>query len=246
MTLTVPNSSADFDIAAELYQQKNYAAAFDAFTRLAEQGNPRAQTILALMHMYGEGTSLDNEKAFHWYHSAARAGYPPAQFNTGIMYSNGIGTTEDQKQAFYWLTESANQGFNKAKEKLEEIEGGRKPSSVDPELTSGVRDWNFRLPNRIRFAVPELAVASPEDTYRAQIGAMGTRTSANQLWELLLQTHTDLFDGLQPYFVASESSKRRVYRVQAGPFANYGVVSEFCERLLLHSVQAGCLPVRVQ
>ena len=79
---------ADFDIAAELYRQKNYVSAFDAFQDLAKKGDPRAKTVLALMHKFGEGTQQDLSKSFNWYHSAAEQGYPPAQFHTGIRQGN--------------------------------------------------------------------------------------------------------------------------------------------------------------
>jgi hypothetical protein len=160
------------------------------------------------------------------------------------MYSNGTGVQQDEQQALYWLTRSAEHGFDKAKDKIEALNASLIPQVGVPGM-SGTQNWNFRLPNRFRIADPSSDLPSPDDEYRAQVGAMGTRSGANKLWNLLLQSHTTLFTDLQPYFVsATVKPNQRVYQVLTGPFANYAAVSQFCEKLLMRSIQAGCIPVR--
>ena len=49
----------DFESASAAYRNQNYAQAFDEFRKLAESGDPRAQSVLAIMYKYGEGVPLD-------------------------------------------------------------------------------------------------------------------------------------------------------------------------------------------
>ena len=65
-------AASEFEQAAESYRNHNYAVALPAFTKLAEQGDARAQTVLALMHKYGEGTQENPLLAFKWYQRAAK------------------------------------------------------------------------------------------------------------------------------------------------------------------------------
>ena len=62
-----------FDQGAALYRDQNYAAALPIFLALAKQGDVQAQTVLAMMFRYGEGTPVDSETALSVYRLAAEA-----------------------------------------------------------------------------------------------------------------------------------------------------------------------------
>jgi hypothetical protein len=57
---------ADFDDAINNYAEKNYAAAFAEFEKLAKIGNKRAQFNLAVMYLHGEFVPQDNYLAYGW------------------------------------------------------------------------------------------------------------------------------------------------------------------------------------
>nr|WP_249263777.1 tetratricopeptide repeat protein [Salmonella enterica] len=83
-------------------------------TKLAEQGDMKAQTDLGLA--YGSGNSIpqDYTKAMYWYNQAAKQGYAPAQFNLGLFYENGWGGSRDLQLAKEFYRKAANQGFTNA------------------------------------------------------------------------------------------------------------------------------------
>lgn len=78
-------------------------------TKLAEQGDARAQTDLGLI--YGNGSTKDYTKAFYWYNKAAQQNYAPAQFNIGLFYENGWTGIRDLKLARDFYYKAAKQGF---------------------------------------------------------------------------------------------------------------------------------------
>ena len=80
-----------FDQGAALYRDQNYAAALPIFLALAKQGDVQAQTVLAMMFRYGEGTPVDSETALSVYRLAAEAGHAPAQYQMGVMLRDGEG-----------------------------------------------------------------------------------------------------------------------------------------------------------
>lgn len=238
---------ADFDTAAEAYRNKQYPAAFEAFSELAEAGDARAQTVLAMMYKYGESVPINLEAAFRWYREAARSGYAPAMFNLGEMYRTGAGTNTDPAKAIEWLRRAAEAGYERANESLAKLNAEPVPSEVraDPAVPWS-QAWNFRLPNDIRFAAngTDIAPDVAGTIYRAQLGAMRTRASANRLWDWLSQLQPRLFRSLEPIVLLTERDQQQLYRVQAGPFDDLAEVRTFCEQLQRAEPRAECVPVR--
>ena len=240
-------SEADFETAAEAYRSNNYPVAFDAFMDLAESGDARAQTIVAMMYKYGESVEADPAASFRWYLEAARAGYAPAMFNVGDMYRTGIGIEADPARAIEWLKRAAEAGYERANQSLAILnqEPVSSETRADPKVPWS-QAWDFRLPNSIRFAdtadIP--AVVEPDLEYRAQLGAMRSRAGANRLWDWLNQGNPRLFRGLQATVLLTERDQQQLYRVQAGPFEDLSRARAFCQRLLRAEPRADCLPVR--
>ncbi|MDZ7685094.1 MAG: SPOR domain-containing protein [Gammaproteobacteria bacterium] len=246
--LALPLSlNADFETAARLYRNNNYPAAFEEFMALAEDGDARAQTVIAMMHKYGEAVPQDPQAAFDWYLKAAKSGYAPAMFNVGEMYRTGRGVEVDRRHAIDWLTRAAAKGFERANDSLAKLNAA--PATSDERADPTVpwsRDWDFRLPNTIRFPSPDedAPVIEPNAVYRAQLGAMTTRAAANRLWRVLSEGYPSLFDGLQPTVLMAEYDQRRIYRVRAGPFEDRRAAKAFCERLKRAEPRAECQPVQ--
>lgn len=65
---------------------------------------------LAYRFYNGEGTPVDQAKAFRLYLKAAEMGNAEAQFIVGGLYYKGIGTDVNQRQAFKWLLRAEQQG----------------------------------------------------------------------------------------------------------------------------------------
>lgn len=231
-------ATSTFEDAAKLYQQDKFSAALPLIKELASQGDPRAQTVLALMYKDGEGTSTDPKQALSWYKAAADQDYPPAQFYLGNMYDLGIGTEKEPELANYWFDKSAALGFYRAVDKVAQ----RIALTTDenaPREVAWSNNWNFRLPNEYRVIGPAKA---EEGRFRAQIGAMRSYDTANRLWSMLTINHPAEFQYLVPYLTLHETKQdSTVYRIQTGDFVSESAAEDFCVFLLKQKFHAGCI-----
>jgi TPR repeat protein len=79
-----------------------------------EQGDARAQAMLAQAYGLGHGVPLDYNKAFNLAEKSASAGDPEGQGFLSYLYSMGFGVDKDEKKAFKWMEKAAKQGSPKA------------------------------------------------------------------------------------------------------------------------------------
>ena len=56
------------------YNRGDYVPAIRLFRPLAEQGNPKAQSVLGVMYRRGEGVARSSVRAFLWFSRAASRG----------------------------------------------------------------------------------------------------------------------------------------------------------------------------
>ena len=56
------------------YNRGDYVPAIRLFRPLAEQGNPKAQSVIGVMYRKGEGVAKSSARAFMWFSLAARRG----------------------------------------------------------------------------------------------------------------------------------------------------------------------------
>lgn len=233
---------ADFETGADAYRQGDYATAIQTFLPLAENGDARAQTVLALMYKYGEGVDQDLNASFSWYLKAAERNYAPAQFHTGAMLADGRGVDKDRQSAIAWLTKAAEAGFERAKDKLLELNAGS-DKSIQPvaNLIEWSRNWDLSLPAEIRFKDPD-PIADAK--YRVQLGTMSSHDRAFALWQSLTAINPSLFEGLS-YTITETTQSDPVHRLQAGPFSTIQTARFFCDRLEQDpKVNSGCLPLQ--
>jgi hypothetical protein len=125
-----PSFSADFADGLDAYQMGDYAAAFEEWIPLAEQGNASAQYYLGVMYRNGDEVNQDYNTAINWYVLAAEQGHANAQFKLGLIYDMGIGVDRDIGIAIMWYTFAAEQGNANARFRLASM---RKPSETDSE-----------------------------------------------------------------------------------------------------------------
>ena len=102
--------AGDVDDGRTAYDEGNYEAAFNAFSKSAEQGDAEAQYKLADMYREGEGVPQDYKQAASWYLKAAEQGIAIAQFQVGGMYLRGEGRPQDPEQAMSWFRKAAELG----------------------------------------------------------------------------------------------------------------------------------------
>ena len=77
-----------------------------ALVRQAEDGPPRAQSILGMAHFYGSNGGRDFAEAHHWFHLAAEEEDPLALFYLGAMHEDGIFVERDTARARWFYARS--------------------------------------------------------------------------------------------------------------------------------------------
>src|SRR5208283_394967 len=97
---------------------------------LAEQGDARAQSNLALMYANGRGVPQDYAAAVSWYLKAAEQGDAEAQSNLGLMYVNGRGVPRDYVSALMWFNLAAAKGDQIAKRNRDRVAATMTPAQI--------------------------------------------------------------------------------------------------------------------
>lgn len=102
-----------FEEAVSAYMNEHYAVAFPTMKQLAEQGNPTAQFLLALMYKKGEGVVADEQEYAHWlraFEESAERGHSGAQWELSCKHRSGNHFAQDIARANYWLERAAENG----------------------------------------------------------------------------------------------------------------------------------------
>jgi TPR repeat protein len=89
--------------AAHAYASEHFVRAERFVRPLAERGVPRAETLLGVMYLRGQGAPQNYQLAAQWFRAAAEAGEPAAQYFLGELYDRGLGVTQDFVLAEAWL-----------------------------------------------------------------------------------------------------------------------------------------------
>ncbi len=90
--------------------EQDMGRSVELLMEVANYGDAKAESNLALCYATGEGVPQDYVKAVEWYKKAANKGNADAQINLGICYCNGYGVPQNQDKAIEWWTKAANQG----------------------------------------------------------------------------------------------------------------------------------------
>lgn len=110
----VLRQTSEIDAAYAAYDKGRYAEALRLSRPLAQQGDPRAQSLLAEIYYHGRGASQDDLEAIKWFRRAADQGDVVAQFHLGDAYSAGRGVPQDYTEAAKWYRMAADQKNAKA------------------------------------------------------------------------------------------------------------------------------------
>ncbi len=125
-----------FDKGAAAYKRGDFETALAIFRPLAENGDAKAQSILALMYSYGEGVPMDYRESVRWYRRAAEGNSSVAQYNLGMLYLEGKGVAQDTDEAVKWLAMAADGGHFRARSELAKLDAGTYSNLASPPSES--------------------------------------------------------------------------------------------------------------
>jgi localization factor PodJL len=92
--------------------------ALDRLTQLANGGNSKAELIVGLKYLNGDGVPVNEVQAAKWLERSAESGEPVAQYRLGTLYEHGKGVAQDSAKATHWYQAAAMQGNRKAMHNL--------------------------------------------------------------------------------------------------------------------------------
>jgi uncharacterized protein len=112
-------AAGDYEEGAAAYNRGDFATAKRLWLPLAERGDAKAQTGLALMYFLGQGVDTNLAAALDWSEKAADHGLPSAQFLLGQIYQHPWDPEiRDLGSAFKWYSKAAAQGYADAQDEL--------------------------------------------------------------------------------------------------------------------------------
>ena len=112
------------------YRRKDYIDAVAKWQIVADGGKAEAQSLLGLMHFFGQGVPQNYPMALHWLHRAAAQGEPKAQFKLGAMHVNGQGVKRDNVRAAMWFILAAKSAHPKAQKELSKVSAELSPEQI--------------------------------------------------------------------------------------------------------------------
>jgi TPR repeat protein len=101
------DTEAQFALAVSYYSATNYTEAATWYQKSAENGFAEAQTQIGLCYLYGNGVSLDTERAVKWFRKSAERGDKSGQAMLGACFGSGIGVPKNEVEAYKWLSLAA-------------------------------------------------------------------------------------------------------------------------------------------
>ncbi len=90
------------------------ATPLDRLSSLANAGDAKAQLMIGLKYLHGDGIAVDQPRAAQWIRRAAQQHEAFAQYWMGVLYERGDGVAPDAAEAVRWYEAAASQGNRKA------------------------------------------------------------------------------------------------------------------------------------
>jgi len=110
---------AQYRLARDYENEKNYAQAFPLHEDLALKGWTDSQTRLGMLYMEGHGVSQNTDVATLWLKKAAAQGDASAHLLLGVIYFGELpNSPQDIVQAAQWIHSSAQLGNGRAQDTL--------------------------------------------------------------------------------------------------------------------------------
>lgn len=93
-------------------------ASLDRLMAKAKSGEAKAELVLGLTYLDGNGVGTNASEAARWLKRAAEHGEAFAQYRLGTLYELGRGVPADMRQAHHWYAQGAKNGNRKAMHNL--------------------------------------------------------------------------------------------------------------------------------
>jgi TPR repeat protein/AcrR family transcriptional regulator len=106
-------------------------APLDRLTALANKGDARAELVVGLKYLSGDGVTANDAQAAHWLDRSAQHGNAVAQNHLGALYQSGRGVVRDTAQAKHWYEMAAAQGDRHAMSNLAVLYAGATGADKD-------------------------------------------------------------------------------------------------------------------
>lgn len=91
-----------FEDGMAAYWKGDYETAMQLYRDLAHEGHAKAQTMLPIMYLNGNGAEEEFPEALKWFRAAAELGDPEAEIPLGNMYQYGSSVPKDYVVAYMW------------------------------------------------------------------------------------------------------------------------------------------------
>ncbi len=85
-------------------------APLDRLAESAKRGDPKAELLLGLKYLEGDGPARDQSQALHWLQRAAEDGQPLAQYHLGNLYAPEDSVLYNPIEAARWYEAAAGHG----------------------------------------------------------------------------------------------------------------------------------------
>jgi len=96
----------------------NALTSLQRLAALAGAGNAKAQEVLGLAYLDGDGVAVSEAEGAKWLHRAAARGEAVASYRLGTLYERGHGVAVDHAKATQWYAVAAKAGNRKAMHNL--------------------------------------------------------------------------------------------------------------------------------
>jgi TPR repeat protein len=110
--------NAQYALGMEHVRAFEYREAIKWHVRAAERGHARAQHMMGVRYVFGQGVARDREEAALWFAKAAAQGEPNSQFSLGLRCVLGDSVPQDFEMAARWFKLAADQGHSEAQRSL--------------------------------------------------------------------------------------------------------------------------------
>jgi localization factor PodJL len=171
-------------------QQMASTQPLDRLSALANSGNAKAELLLGLKLLDGDGVSVNEAEAAKWLQRAAKQNEAVAAYRLGTLYERGHGVPADPAKATQWYETAAKEGNRKAMHNLAVAYAGG----------VGVQK--------------DLVVAAQWFTRAANLGLADSQFNLAVLYERGMGVQQSLIDAYKWYAVAAEQgdaeSKARI------------------------------------
>lgn len=110
--------NAQYALGLEYGKAHEFNESTKWYLKAATQGHARAQHVMGVRYVFGQGVGRDPEEASLWFAKAAAQGEPNAQFSLGLRYVRGESVPQDFATAVRWFRLAAEQGHAEAQRSL--------------------------------------------------------------------------------------------------------------------------------